>query len=148
MVLGYFDFNKSPHQSNYRSYLATAIKALKSDPWRSVAYTVITNSKTASKLKIDPSRDNSLILYAGNGTEHFTVKSSKSSTTISWIYSRADHSSTVKWFNPSGIKSLQMSDYIHKRPTLILFTPRSFILGISPYFDLVIITLDCFEVLI
>lgn len=109
-----------------------------SDPWRSVAFTVVTNARVAAKLKIDPGRESSLLLYVGNATEHFSAKyTSKPGAILSWIYSRAATASTLKWLTPSGIKSTRLADYIGGRPTFILFTPRSFILGISPYFDLV-----------
>ena len=136
-MLGYFNFMEGSQQSTYRSYLSTAIKALVNDPWRSVAYTVVTNSRIAQKLKIGPEKESSLHLFVGNSTEHLTAKFSKPAALLSWIYSRANAASTLKWLNPNGIKSTKLSDYIQKRPTLILFTPRSFILGISPYFDLV-----------
>ena len=128
---------ESPQQSAYRAYLSIAYKALVTDLYRSVAFTVVTSSRVASKLKIDPTKDSSLILFVGNSTEHFTAKFSKPTAILSWIYSRAKTASTLKWLSPSGIKSTRISDYIQKNPTLILFTPRSFILGISPYFDLV-----------
>ncbi|KAJ6216467.1 hypothetical protein RDWZM_007624 [Blomia tropicalis] len=136
VLLGYFNFMEGSQQSTYRSYLSTAIKALVNDPWRSVAYTVVTNSRIAQKLKIGPEKESSLHLFVGNSTEHLTAKFSKPAALLSWIYSRANAASTLKWLNPNGIKSTKLSDYIQKRPTLILFTPRSFILGISPYFDL------------
>lgn len=128
---------ESPHQSGYNAYLSTSIKALVKDPWRSVAFTVVTNSRVAAKLKIDPTKDSSLLLFVGNSTEIFTAKYSKPAAILSWIYSRASTAATLKWLNPSGIKSNRISDYIQQNPALILFTPRSFILGISPYYDLV-----------
>lgn len=136
MVLGYFNFNQSPHQPGYRSYLTTAIKALVNDPWRTVVYTVVTNLRAAMKLKLDPHKDAALIIYVGNTTEHVTAKSTKPVTLLSWIYSRSELATTIKWISPSGIKSNIMSEFIQKTPTLILFTPRSFLLGISPYYDL------------
>ncbi|KPM11225.1 disulfide isomerase-like protein [Sarcoptes scabiei] len=137
VVLGYFDFIQSSHLPGYRHYLTTSIKALINDPWRSVAFTVVTNSKVAKKLKIDTNQEGSLIIFVGNTTERFTAKFSKPFTLLSWIYSRADLSKTIKWLSPSGIKSQLISDYIGQSATLILFTPRSFLFGISPYFDLI-----------
>lgn len=110
-----------------------------SDPWRSVAFTVVTNPRVAAKLKIDLTRESSLLLYVGNATELFTARyaSTQPAAILKWIYSRAATASTLKWLTPSGIKSTRLADYIGRKPTFILFTPRSFILGISPYFDLV-----------
>nr|XP_027205228.1 thioredoxin domain-containing protein 11-like [Dermatophagoides pteronyssinus] len=147
VVLGYFDFNQSPSSSNgqqipqgYRAYLSTSIKALSTDPWRSqVVFTVVTNSRTAMKLKIDPKlaqQSSLLIIYVGNRSEHFTAKFSKPFTLLSWIRSRSELARNIRWMNPSGVKSTLLSDYIGKTPTFILFTPRSFLLGISPYYDL------------
>ncbi|KAH7640224.1 disulfide isomerase-like protein [Dermatophagoides farinae] len=142
VVLGYFDFNQSPGgggqiPSGYRAYLTTSIKALSNDPWRSVVFTVVTNSRVAMKLKIDPQREqSSLIIFVGNSTEHFTAKFSKPFTLLSWIQSRAELARTIRWMNPSGVKSTLLSDFIRKTPTFVLFTPRSFLLGISPYYDL------------
>lgn len=127
----------SPHQPGYRAFVATAIKALISDPWRLVCYTVVTNPRVATKMNIDPTRESSLILYIGNSSEVFTAKSSKPAAILKWVYSRASRAKTLKWISPTGIKSKALMSSLGNKPTLILFTPRSFIFGISPYFDLV-----------
>ncbi len=127
----------SPHQPGYRAFVATAIKALITDPWRLVCYTVVTNPRVAAKLNIDPERESSLILFVGNSSEVFTAKSSKPAAILSWVYSRAARAPTLKWVSPTGIKSQALMASLDSKPTLILFTPRSFIFGISPYYDLV-----------
>lgn len=133
----------------YRLYLTVAIKALLTDPWRTVAYTLITNTRVAQKLKLEANKDiASLILYVGNETEYFSLAKASPQSILSWVYSRAAKARTLKWLNPSGVKSKALADYIQDSPTLILFTPRSFILGISPYFDLVKLLCFCLPRLI
>lgn len=106
------------------------------DPWRDVAYAVISNKKVALKLKFESA--STITLYLLNSTEHFSTKSNKLSAILSWIYSRVRQSHSIRWITPNGIKSRTLSNLLFEKPTFILFTPRSFVLGISPYFDLVI----------
>ncbi|XP_054168129.1 thioredoxin domain-containing protein 11-like [Oppia nitens] len=133
ILIGYFDFNESPQPPGYKQFFSTSVKALSSDPWRTVCYCVISSKRVATKLSL--AKPQTLTLFLWNTTEHFGTKSIKSATILSWVYSRVQQTPTLKWLIPSGIKSSALSDIITKNPTFVLFTPRSFVLGISPYYD-------------
>ncbi|CAG2104275.1 unnamed protein product [Medioppia subpectinata] len=133
ILIGYFDFNESPQPPGYKQFFSTAVKALASDPWRTVCYCVISSRRVAVKLSL--AKPQRLTLFLWNTTEHFGTKSIKTATILSWVYSRVHQTQTLRWLTPSGIKSSALSDVITKNPTFVLFTPRSFVLGISPYFD-------------
>lgn len=45
--------------------------------------------------------------------------------------------SLVDWVTPTGVKSSLLSAAMARDPTLILFTPRTSLFAISPYFEIV-----------
>jgi hypothetical protein len=135
LLVGYFDFNESPQPPGYKQFFTTAVKALASDPWRTVAYCVISSKRVATKLSL--AKSSTLTLFLWNTTEQYSSKSFKSNTILSWVYSRVQQIPSLRWLTPSGVKSSALSDILTKSPTFVLFTPRSFILGISPYYDVV-----------
>ncbi len=134
-MVAYFDFNESPQPPGYKQFITTAVRALASDPWRMVSYCVISSKRIATKMSL--AKSSTLTLFLWNGTEQYSAKSFKSATILSWVYSRVQQVPSLRWLTPSGVKSSALSDILTKSPTFVLFTPRSFVLGISPYYDVV-----------
>lgn len=118
-----------------------AVKSLALDPWRRVQFAVVTARRVAYKLNIKT--PSSLTLYQWNATQLLATagKAPKSDAIIRWLFDAMDKGgSLVEWITPSGVKSHAMDIGVRRtRATFILFTPRSLILGISPYFDVVCI---------
>ncbi|RWS14982.1 disulfide isomerase-like protein [Dinothrombium tinctorium] len=135
VVVGYFDFNQYSEPEGYNFYLSASVKALATDPWRRVQFTVITSRKLAHKLNINSHA--SISLYLWHSTLEFQGNRKKVDNLIKWIYEplQRENASLVEWITPSGIKSLTLSNILTHSSTFILFTPRSLILDISPYFD-------------
>lgn len=133
VLVGFFDFNESPQPPGYKKFFSLAVKALVSDPWRSVSYCVISSRRIATKMSL--TKPSTLTLFLWNTTEQYSSKSFKIQTILSWVYSRVQQVPSLRWLTPSGVKSSALSDILTKSPTFVLFTPRSFVLGISPYFD-------------
>ena len=66
------------------------------------------------------------------GSEH------KPDIIAKWVFESSNKSpSLAQWLTPSGVKSNVISNVLDQGSTLILFTPRSLILGISPFFETV-----------
>lgn len=108
------------------------MKALTNDPWRIASFSVITSKKIAYKIGLT----SKLTLYLWNTTEQYSGKLN-TDMIINWIYSHVHNIGSLRWLTPSGIKSNALDSILSKHPTFILFTPRSLIFGISPYFDVV-----------
>lgn len=115
------------------------MKSLAIDPWRKVQFAVVTSRKVAYRLKIN--KPSSVTLYRWNTTvEHpQQAKPAKAETLIQWVDETVEKTGAlVDWITPSGIKSKALDLGVRRtRATFILFTPRSLILGISPYVDVV-----------
>lgn len=138
--MGYFDFNASPQPQGYTSFLTAAVKSLVFDPWRKVQFAVVTARKVAHKLKMN--RPSTILLYRWNATIEYPALQGAPPMTdalIRWVHETVDKTGAlVEWITPSGIKSKSMDIGVRRtKATFILFTPRSLILGISPYVDVV-----------
>lgn len=141
MLVGYYDFHE-PAPLGYKSYLNAAIKSLALDPWRRVQFAIVTGRKAAAKIRI--TKPSSLTLFQWNITYELLPTpgtAPKTEAILRWAYQPTDGGSLVDWITPSGIKSNALELAVGRTPsTFILFTPRSLILGISPYFDVVSMT--------
>lgn len=116
--------------------MSAAIKSLTVDPWRTVQYSIVTSRKVAFKLYID--KPSSIAIYFWNSTGRITGSDYTPEVIAKWVHeSTSNLPSLVQWLTPSGVKSNLISNVLAQGPTLILFTPRSLILGISPFFDTV-----------
>ena len=79
----------------------------------------------------------SVNLYTWNGTYSYRNKLKKVDNFIKWIFSNLEEEGIlVEWITPIALKSDTLSVKLLSEPTLILFTPRSLILNISPYYDI------------
>lgn len=57
---------------------------------------------------------------------------------LNWIHGTLrEKGLLVEWITPTGIKSNLLNAAMASDPTLILFTPRTSLFGISPYFEIV-----------
>ena len=136
MVVGYFDFNENPNPNGYKHFLLASIKALYQDPFRSVQFAIVSSKKAAFKLSMEQSQ--SVNLYTWNSTHTYRNKLRKIDNFLKWIYNTLDEiGPLVEWITPVALKSDTLSVKLLAEPTLILFTPRSLILNISPYYDIV-----------
>ncbi|RWS29465.1 disulfide isomerase-like protein [Leptotrombidium deliense] len=135
VVVGYFDFNQFSEPQGYNQYFTASVKSLMLDPWRRVQFTVITSRQLAHKLSMNS--HSSITLYLWNSTSVFTGNIKNVETLVNWIYGSLgqENRTQVEWITPTGIKSLSLSTILTQSSTFILFTPRSLILDISPYFD-------------
>lgn len=136
MAVGYFDFQKSSLPTGYDNFMNAAIRSLAVDPWRRVQYSIVTSRKVAFKLYIE--KPSTISIYFWNSTGRMMGLDYKPEVIAKWVYESTSASPTlVQWLTPSGIKSNAISSILSHGPTLILFTPRSLILGISPFFETV-----------
>lgn len=79
----------------------------------------------------------SVQLFGWNSTHNYRNKLRKIENFLRWIYSTLDEiGPLVEWITPVALKSDTLSVKLLAEPTLILFTPRSLILNISPYYDI------------
>lgn len=81
-------------------------------------------------------------MFRWNSTHEFPGqpgKAIRSDVIRSWIYDSVSRSGyLVEWKNPVDQTGDQLQQVLGRtRSTFILFTPRSLILGISPYVDVV-----------
>lgn len=136
MAVGYFDFHESSVPSGYDNFMSAAIKSLTVDPWRRVQYSIVTSRKVAFKLYMD--KPSMIAIYFWNSTGRMMGLDYKPEFIAKWVYDSTNASPTlVQWLTPSGVKSNALSSILSQGPTLVLFTPRSLILGISPFFETV-----------
>lgn len=136
-MVGYFDFRGSPQPLGYKSFVVASIKSLAADPWRRLAFGVVSSKSVASKLRFkNPSN---FMLFSWNSTSSYDAKSLKSDALLKWSYNEIEKiASLIEWVIPSGLKSNLLSEIIKsKGATLILFTPRSLSFGLSPYYSMV-----------
>lgn len=133
----HFDLARSVEPAAYRSFLLAAVKSLYFDPWRRISFAVIPNRKLASRLAIDTPE--SPRIYTWNETIVYSGQLNDADAFVKWIFHTAIEKGDplVEWITSSGLKSDLFTVKLAEKPTLILFTPRSLILGISPYFDVV-----------
>lgn len=116
--------------------MSAAIKSLIIDPWRRVQYSIVTSRKVAFKLYIQKS--SSIAIFYWNSTGQMMGSNYKPEVIAKSIYESANSQQPlVQWITPSGVKSDALSNVLSQGPTFILFTPRSLILGISPFFETV-----------
>ena len=116
--------------------MSAAIKSLTIDPWRRVQYSIVTSRKVAFKLYIQKS--SSIAIFYWNSTGQMMGSNHKPEVIAKSIYESANSQQPlVQWITPSGVKSDALSNILSQGPTFILFTPRSLILGISPFFETV-----------
>lgn len=135
VVVGYFDLSEPT--SSYSAYFKAAVRSLQSDPWRRVKFTVITSRKTAHKLGIY--QFSSITVYSWDLQSKVRSDFKNSDAIIEWVYKTLfdGRTSLVEWLTPSGHKSDTLVTRLKKNDTFILLTPRSLILGSSPYYDIV-----------
>ena len=161
VVLRFVDFTRSPSSSNfnYATLLEGSVKTLVQDPFRRIAFAVVTNRKVAHKLRV--LRTSSIYLFLWNQTHELSLGSDLSETSdplqerhqrrrhvtptpsplfpdnaMNWIFESVHNKgSLVDWMTPTGIKSNLLTSLTSKSPTVILFTPRSLLLSTTPYFD-------------
>lgn len=137
VAVGYFDFNESPQPIGYDIYLKAAVQSLYNDPWRKVKFTAITSRKTANKLGIY--EQSSITIYSWSLNSSVRKDFTNSDAIVKWIYKTLfnDQRGLVEWLTPTGSKSGTNITELNMNDTFILLTPRSLILGSSPYYDIV-----------
>lgn len=136
MAVGYFDFLETSLPTGYDNFMSAAVKSLTVDPWRRVQYSIVTSRKVAFKLYID--KPSTIAIYFWNSTGRMMGLGYQPDVIAKWVHESTIASpSLVQWLTPSGVKSNVLSNILSDGPTLILFTPRSLILGISPFFETV-----------
>lgn len=104
---------------------------------------MITSRKVAYKLRVN--NHSSIILHLWNGSFEYNGIL-RIESIVKWIKDlmKSKNGSLIEWLTLSGRKSKQLSEILKTGPSLILFTPRSLVLGISPYFEIVRIYLLLF----
>lgn len=138
MITRFFDFRDSSQPPGYNNYLELAVKSLTEDPWRKVQFTIVTSRKAAYKMRT--TRSSSLYMYMWNASHEVTVDEDRhqNENLLRWIHETVrDKGSLVEWITPSGLKSNLLNAVMSRDPTLILFTPRTSLFGISPYYEIV-----------
>lgn len=136
-MVRYCDFRTTSQPVSYSKLLSGSIRALSFDPWRKLQFAVVNSRKLASQLRV--LRVNSLYLFLWNGTfeKSFDESSDFDDNIFKWIYETINHrGGLIEWVTSSGIKSNLMSNILTQQTTLILFTPRTLILGTTPYYEL------------
>lgn len=99
-------------------------------------FAIVSSKKAAFKLNMEQSQ--SVNLVAWNSTHNYRNKLRKVDNFLKWIFNTLDEiGPLVEWITPVALKSDTLSVKLLSEPTLILFTPRSLILNISPYYDIV-----------
>lgn len=102
--------------SAYDSFYALACQAVSRDPWREVAFAVVTCQKTASDLGMT----HSLTLFTWNATLGYEEEDKHGFKEIlDWTYKNAQR--VVHWVWPSGLKSNALSKLIENRSALVVF---------------------------
>lgn len=138
VVVRYFDFRDSSQPHGYNNYLSLAVKSLAVDPWRRVQFTIVTSRKAAFKTRV--TRATSLYMFMWNSSLEVGVDDNhnQNDDLLRWIHeSLQEKGSIVNWITPNGVKSNLLNAVMANDPTFILFTPRSSLFGISPYFEVV-----------
>lgn len=138
VIVRFFDFRESGQPHGYNNYLSLAVKALATDPWRRVQFTIVTSRKSAYKLRV--TRPASLYMFMWNSSLEVSVDDDRNQNDdlLTWIQNTLrEKGSLVDWVTPTGVKSNLLNAVMSQDPTLILFTPRTSLFGISPYFEIV-----------
>lgn len=112
--------NMEASNAFYNIYLHTAIKWLERDPYRDVAFAVVTG-ESIKRFGID--REPSLRLYLWNDTLEYEDNVWKPSLLYKWI--GANLRQVTHWLSPPGTKSNEFKPFLKKGPVLVLFTPRN-----------------------
>lgn len=147
VITRFFDFRDSVQPLGYNNYLALAVKSLAEDPWRKVQFTIVTSRKAAHKLRT--TRSSSLYMFMWNASHEVTVDDDRNQNDniLRWIHDTVrEKGSLVEWVTPSGMKSNLLNAVTSRDPTLILFTPRTSLFGISPYYEIVSLSSCCCKV--
>ncbi|XP_022252118.1 thioredoxin domain-containing protein 11-like isoform X2 [Limulus polyphemus] len=134
VLVSFFDFQASPEPRGYKQFYMASLTALSIDPTRRLGFGIITTKKMALKLKMTSS--STVVLYLWNGTEVYPDKRMDTKNILNWAYNRLQQVHLIKWICPLQSKSRMLSGLIENYPTLVLFTPRNLIRGVSPYYDL------------
>lgn len=138
MIVRYFDFRDSAQPYGYNNYLSLAVKSLAVDPWRRTQFTIVTSRKAAHKIRVP--RSTSLYMFIWNSSLEVTVDDDRNHNDdlLNWIQATLrEKGLLVEWITPTGVKSNLLNAAMARDPTLILFTPRTSLFGISPYFEIV-----------
>ena len=138
VISRYFDFRDSAQPYGYNNYLSLAVKSLAVDPWRRVQFTIVTSRKAAYKTRV--TRPTSLYMFMWNSSLEVSVDDDRHQydDMIRWIQDTLHERGTlVNWITPNGVKSNLLNAAMARDPTFILFTPRTSLFGISPYFEIV-----------
>ncbi|XP_022257420.1 thioredoxin domain-containing protein 11-like isoform X2 [Limulus polyphemus] len=135
VLVSYFDFKASPEPRGYKQFYMASLTALNIDPTRRLGFGIITTKKMALKLKVTFS--STVLLYLWNGTEMYPERNVNTMNILNWAFKSLQKAHLIKWVSPSQKKSRMLSEVMENFPTLVLFTPRNLVHGISPYYDLV-----------
>jgi hypothetical protein len=137
VVVAYFDFDRSIDPPGYGHFLHASIKALHSDPWRRVQFAIVSSLSLANKLQFEKSQQ--VQIHTWNDTVIYGGQLSRVDNFVKWVHEIVFELNPplVEWITASGKKSDTLISKLSQGPTLLLFTPRSLVLGISPYFEVV-----------
>lgn len=112
--------NMTTSASFYNIYIQAAIKWLERDPYRDIAFGVVTGDGIKA-FGVD--REPSIRIYLWNDTIEYDNSLWKSSLLRKWIETNSYQVS--HWLSPPGTKSAEFRPFLEKGPILILFTPRN-----------------------
>lgn len=118
VVVAFVDMSTSA--SFYNIYMQAAMKWLERDPYRDIAFGVVTGEAIYS---FGVERQPSLRLYLWNDTIEYEHNLWKPSLLRKWIDKNAYKVS--HWLSPPGTKSSEFRPFLEKGPVLVLFTPRN-----------------------
>lgn len=114
------------------------MKMLEKDPYHDIAFAVTTDRDMAATIEVElvPS----IRLYLWNETFEYPADVEYADDSlVKWVWLKIHQ--VVVWVSPPGIKSKALSPYLSGGAALVLFTPRSPMLGVNPMYSLV-----CFRV--
>lgn len=135
VVLGFFDFDHSPNPPGYEHFLQASIKALHTDPWRRVQFAIVSSKSSSAKFEFE--RTGQVQIHTWNDTVIYGGNLHQVDTFVRWIFEIVFELQRplIEWVTASGKKSDALISRLSSGPTLLLFTPRSLVFGISPYFE-------------
>ncbi|KAH6942085.1 hypothetical protein HPB50_000660 [Hyalomma asiaticum] len=107
-----------PRGRAYESFYGFALQALTRDPWRDVAFAVVTDGRAAVEIGVE----HSVTLFTWNGSLGYSEKGADYKTALDWTYNKAREARTLHWVAPSGLKSRSLSKLTENKSTLVLYT--------------------------
>ncbi|CAI9718358.1 domain-containing 11-like [Octopus vulgaris] len=121
-VIGYFDFNSSPQPPGYQQFYYASMRAIERSPVQILKFGVLTSPYHTDILNMPPKSSSAVLVKHGSIILNYPeVDNFTSSELVKWAF-QEQQQPLVQILNPSGTKSLQLSNEIAKGPTLIMFS--------------------------